>query len=186
VVAHGTEVQPRPLPPPERRAVGFFGRLAPYKGLDVLARAMPRVWSARPDVQLRVAGSGDSMLPLEDPRVHLERGYLPEDQLPSFFAQSSLVVLPYTHATQTGAGSLAVGYGVPVVASATGGLPEITLDQSYLCTPGDDSSLAAAIVRHIDDGLDVRERVLDQVAGPLSWDSVALRMLEVYETLVVR
>jgi glycogen(starch) synthase len=182
-IAHGADVQERPLPPPDQRAVGFFGRLAPYKGLEVLGRAMPRVWSVRPDVELRVAGWGESELPLEDPRVHLERRYLPEADVPRFFARSSLAVLPYTQATQTGAGSIAVGYGVPVVASTAGGLPELTLDGTYLCQPGDDAGLAAAIVSHIDDGAEVRHRVLAQVASPRSWDSVAAHTLELYQSL---
>jgi glycosyltransferase involved in cell wall biosynthesis len=183
-IAHGADVQAHPLPPPEQRAVGFFGRLAPYKGLDVLGRAMPRVWRVRPEVELRVAGWGEAELPLRDPRVHFERRYLPEAEVGRFFARSSLAVLPYTQASQTGVGSVAVGYGVPVVASATGGLPELTLDRSYLCTPGDDAELAGAILEHIDDGADVRRRVLDQVAYPRSWDAVASRTLELYESVL--
>ncbi len=184
VIPHGLDIQPRPLPPPPQRTIAFFGRLAPYKGLEVLGRAMPRVWSACPDVQLRVAGWGESDLGLEDPRVHFDRGYLPEAEVGNFFARSSLAVLPYTQATQTGAGSVAVGYGVPVVASATGGLADLTLDRSYLCEPGDPASLAAAILDHIDDGPDVRRRVLDEVASPRSWDSVGASLLELYGTLL--
>jgi glycosyltransferase involved in cell wall biosynthesis len=179
----GADVQPQPLAPPEQRAVGFFGRLAPYKGLDVLARAMPQVWRVRPEVQLRVAGWGESELPLRDARVHLDRRYLPEAEIATFFAQSSLAVLPYTQASQTAVGSIAVGYGVPVVASAAGGLPELTLDRSYVVKPGDDADLAAAILRHIDDDADVRRRVLEEVAYPRSWDAVAARTLELYESL---
>lgn len=183
-IDHGLDVQPSPLLPPEQRAVGFFGRLEPYKGLDVLARAMPRVWLLRPDVQLRVAGWGSSELPLLDPRVLLQRGYLPEAQVEAFFARSSLAALPYTQASQTGVGGVAVGYGVPVVASATGGLPELTLDRSYLCEPGDDAGLAAAILAHIDDGTEARRRVIGELAAPRSWDAVAARTLELYDSLV--
>jgi glycosyltransferase involved in cell wall biosynthesis len=180
VIAHGADVRARPLPPPAQRAVAFFGRLAPYKGLNVLGRAMPRVWDVRSDVQLRVAGWGDSELPLDDPRVHFERRYLPEAELPGFFARASLAVLPYTQASQTGVGSIAAGYGVPVVASRTGGLPDLTLDTSYQCIPGDYAGLAAAIIEHIEDGPDVRNRVLECVACPRSWDALAVRALELY------
>jgi glycosyltransferase involved in cell wall biosynthesis len=135
-------------------------------------------------VELRVAGFGDSELPLDDPRAHIDRRYLPEAELPDFFAQSSLAVLPYTRASQTGVGSIAVGYGVPVVASHIGGLPDLTLDSSYLCVPDDDADLAAAIIRHIDDGADVRDRVLAQVAVPRSWDAVGAQMLDLYEEML--
>jgi glycosyltransferase involved in cell wall biosynthesis len=115
--------------------------------------------------------------------VHFERRYLPEAELAGFFAHSSLAVLPYTQASQSGVGSLAVGYGVPVVASRTGGLPELTLDSSYLCRPGDDAELAAAIIEHIDDEVDVRDRVIKDIGSPRSWDSVAARTLDLYEVM---
>jgi glycosyltransferase involved in cell wall biosynthesis len=184
VVPHGLEVRNEPLPRPSEPTVGFFGRLEPYKGLDVLARAMPRVWARRPDVRLKVAGWGLSTLPLNDPRVQMERRYLPEAEIESFFAATSLAVLPYTEASQTGVGSRVVGYGVPVVASRVGGLPDLTLDQSYLVVPGDDAGLAAAILRHIDDDANIRARVLADVAAPRSWDAAAARSLELYEQLV--
>lgn len=184
VIALGLTVHGRPLAPPSVPAVGFFGRLAPYKGLDVLARAMPRVWADRPDVQLRIAGAGAAEFPLQDERVAVERRYLPEADVGRFFSQTSLAVLPYTQASQTAVGSVAVGYGIPIIASRLGGLPDLTLDQSYVCEPGDDGTLAAAIVAHIDDGPDVRDRILTEVALPRSWDSVARRSIECYEELL--
>jgi glycosyltransferase involved in cell wall biosynthesis len=184
VIAHGLTVHGRPLAPPSLPAVGFFGRLAPYKGLDVLARAMPKVWADRPDVQLRVAGAGEAELPLTDERIRVERRYLPEADVARFFSQTSLAVLPYTQASQTGVGSVAVGYGIPIIASRLGGLPDLTLDPSYVCEPGDGDSLAAAIVAHIDDGPEVRDRIMNEVALPRSWDSVARHSIDCYEELL--
>ncbi len=180
VIAHGIHVEAEPLPAPAQPTVTFFGRLAPYKGLEVLARAMPRVWEQRPEVRLRVAGEGTSELGLSDPRVRFERRYLPESEVGRLFAASTLAVLPYTQASQSGAGSLAAGYGVPVVASRLGGLPDLVLDDSYLVAPGDPGALAQAILRHLDDDLEVRRRVLGEIAAPRSWEAVARRTVEVY------
>jgi glycosyltransferase involved in cell wall biosynthesis len=182
----GLTLHPIPLPPPSQRQLGFFGRLEPYKGLDVLARAMPHVWQVRPDVRLRVVGMGPSTLPLQDERVDFERRYLPEAEIESFFRGTSLAVLPYIEASQTMVGSTAIGYGVPVVASRAGGLVELALDDSYLTAPGDERALAAAIVAHVDDGPETRARVLAEVAGPRSWDAVAARSLELYQQLCRR
>jgi glycosyltransferase involved in cell wall biosynthesis len=183
VIPHGLEILSEPLAPPADPAVGFFGRLAPYKGLDVLSRAMPQVWQVRPEVRLRVAGAGSSGLDIEDSRVEIERAYLPESQLADFFARASLIALPYTEASQTGAGSVAIGFGLPVVVSRVGGLPDLALDPSYVVDAGDAAGLAAAILRHLDDGIDVRRRVLAELAGPRSWDSVAQASLQLYEQL---
>ncbi|MDQ1634006.1 MAG: phosphatidyl-myo-inositol alpha-mannosyltransferase, partial [Frankiaceae bacterium] len=47
-------------PTPERRAIGFLGRIdEPRKGLSVLLEALPRLVRAVPDVRLLVAGPGD-------------------------------------------------------------------------------------------------------------------------------
>jgi glycosyltransferase involved in cell wall biosynthesis len=113
----------------------------------------------------------------------MERRYLPEGEIESFFAATSLAVLPYTEASQTGVGSAAVGYGVPVVATRVGGLPDLALDETYLADPGNDAALARAILRHIDDDGYIRARVLAEVAAPRSWDSTAARSIEIYEQI---
>lgn len=186
VIHHGLYVHPEPLGAPRLPTVGFFGRLEPYKGLDTLAQAMPYVWSERPDVRLRVAGRGPTGFSLEDPRVQVDARYLPEAEIEAFFASTSLSVLPYTEASQTGAGSTALGYGIPLVVSRVGGLVDLALDGSYLVEPGDERGLAAAIVRHIDDGPQVRARVHAQLANPRSWDAAAALTLAVYDGVARR
>lgn len=180
VIPHGLDLRDEPLALPPVQTVGFFGRLEPYKGLDVLARAMPRVWQSRPDARLSVAGTGSMTFPLEDPRVDFRHEYLRETEVETFFRGISLAALPYTEASQTGAGSISVGYGVPVIASNVGGLPDLTLDDTYVFRSGDDAGLAAAIVRHLDDDAAVRGRVLAEIARPKSWVAVAGQMLELY------
>ena len=184
VVPHGTYVRSHALTPPAVATVGFFGRMEPYKGLDVLAAAMPRVWETRPDVHLRLAGAGPTRLALSDSRVLIHPGYLPESEVEAFFGGTSLVVLPYTAASQTGAGSVAVGYGAPTVASRLGGLSDLVLDETYLVPAGDPAALAAVIVRHVDDGPEVRTRVLAEVAYGNSWASAAALSRQLYERLL--
>ncbi len=183
VLPHGLRAHAAALAPPPAPAVVLFGRLTPYKGLDVLARAMPRVWERRPEVRLSVAGAGEEAFELVDERVDVQRRYVPESELREILSRASLAVLPYTDASQTGVGSVAVGYGVPIVVSRVGGLPDLALDPSYVVTPGDPEELAGAIVRHVDDGPEVRRRVLSEVAGPHTWDAVAQRSLELYREL---
>jgi glycosyltransferase involved in cell wall biosynthesis len=180
IIAHGIDVARAPLPLPDSPAIGFLGRLEPYKGLEVLAGAMKRIWEVRPDVRLLFAGSGASSLPLDDPRVERTLGYLPERAVDGFLARSSLIALPYTEASQSGVGSVAVGRGVPVVASRLGALPDLVLDESYLAAPGDDADLARTLLRNLDHDLAVRERVLSEIAAPRSWDAVGRLTLTAY------
>jgi glycosyltransferase involved in cell wall biosynthesis len=184
VIPHGVEVREQPLPPPAVPAVGFFGRHEPYKGLEVLAAAMGLVWERRPEVRLRIAGSGSVPLPLSDPRVDRVADYLPEDQVEPFLASISLMALPYTQASQSMVGAVAIGAGVPVVASRLGALPELVLDDSYLVDPGDPAALADAFLRHLDDDLAARRRVLRDVAGPVGWEAVGRTALSEYERAI--
>lgn len=185
VVPHGADVHDLPDPVPAAPRVLMFGRLEPYKGLGVLLEAMEGVWEQRPEVRLTVAGTGSegALLP-DDVRIDARLGYLPESRVDEVFGDASVVVLPYVDASQSGVGLLALARGIPVVVSKVGGLPDLALDGSYVVPPGDAGSLAAAILAHVDDGFDVRRRVLDLAFERFSWSTVAQLTTDVYEEVL--
>jgi glycosyltransferase involved in cell wall biosynthesis len=186
VLPHGIQ-EPTVAPFPAGPCVLFFGRIAPYKGLDVLLDAMDGVWTAQPATRLVVAGMGE--LPphpaLGDARVELRLGHVPEAEVPGLFASASVVALPYLHASQSGVGSLAKGFGRPIVVTAAGGLPELVADGSGVTVPpGDAPSLARALIRIIES-----PRVAEEMsragaasaAGGASWPTVGELTLAAYE-----
>jgi glycosyltransferase involved in cell wall biosynthesis len=186
-VPHGSEVALAPLPVPDRRCVLLFGRLEPYKGVDVLARAMDRVWAERPETMLLVAGVGAAAGDVpDDPRVELRLEYIPEVELDALFGRSSLVVLPYVQASQSGVAALALGRGVPTLVSDAGALPEMALDDSFVVRAGDETALADAILAHLDHGAELRARALEFARARLSWDACATRSLELYESVLAK
>ena len=109
---------------------------------------------------------------------------MPEKALDGMFARASLVVLPYLEGSQSGVGAQAVGNGVPVIVSDVGALPTLALDRSFVVRPADPQDLAAAIVRHLDDGLEVRRRTLRFAERELLWTVLARRGLDLYEGLL--
>ena len=138
VIPHGTTPRARPLRTPESASVLLFGRLEQYKGVEVLVAAMRLVWERRPDVRLVVAGAGPAArLVPADPRMSLRARYISEDEVGPLLAAASLVALPYTQASQSGVGLLAIAEGVPVVVSDLGALPELAYDPSFVAAPGD-------------------------------------------------
>jgi glycosyltransferase involved in cell wall biosynthesis len=181
VIPHGTTPRAEPLPAPSEPCLLFFGRLERYKGLEVLVGAMETVWAARPEVRLAVAGSGrlGAVVP-DDPRVTLDERYIPESEVDTLFAAASLVVLPYTHASQSGVGVLAIAAGVPVVVSDMGALPELAYDPTFVARAGNPAELAAVITRHLDDGDDVRQAVLAHANARFSWAHAAALSTELY------
>jgi glycosyltransferase involved in cell wall biosynthesis len=136
----------------------FFGFVRPYKGLDVLLRAMPLVRERRP-VTLMVAGefwgnSGEAFrrqireLGLDEAVRCVDR-YIPNEEVALYFAAADLVVLPYVSGTASGVVQTAYGLDKPVVATIVGALSEVVEDgrTGYLTPPNDVPALAEAIVR---------------------------------------
>jgi glycosyltransferase involved in cell wall biosynthesis len=184
-IPHGTSVREDPLPAPARPCVLLFGRLEPYKGIDVLLRAMKRVWAVRREVKLLVAGSGpEASLVPTDPRIELRSQYIREAELDALFREASVAVLPYVEGSQSGVGAQALGRGVPTIVSDVGALADIALDPSFLVLPGDDEALARSILRHLDDGHEVRRAALAFAGERLSWDACARQALALYKSLL--
>ena len=142
------------LPPAHCRLL-FFGIVRPYKGLDILLRALAQ---APPHVTLTVAGEfwSDitemeylvSELGLGD-RVTLRPGYVPADQLPALFAEADALVMPYREATASQNALLAFAHGVPVITTTAGALADAVRDgvDGLTCAPGDVSDLARVLTQ---------------------------------------
>jgi glycosyltransferase involved in cell wall biosynthesis len=127
----------------------FFGIVRPYKGLDVLLRALAQ---APAHVTLTVAGEfwGDitemdnliADLGIRD-RVTLRPGYVPADEIPALFGAADALVMPYREATASQNALLAFSHGVPVITTTTGALAEAVRDgvDGLTCAPGDTEDL---------------------------------------------
>ena len=94
------------------------------------------------------------------------------------------MVLPYTQASQSGVGVLAIAAGVPVVVSDLGALPELAYDSSFVVEAGNPGALAETILRHLGHGAEVRRAVLRHAQAHFSWDRAARLSTEVYRELL--
>lgn len=181
------EVLPEPLLTGDGVQFLFFGYAVPYKGLGVLADAYRIVAAERPGKStLTVASNGD-FTPWADayrslPATTVYNRYIENEEIPAFFASSRVVaVLPYLDATQSGVIPIAMEFGVPVVATRTGGLTE-QLDGGKIgifAEPGDAASLASAMLRYIDDSAEYarqREKMY-ALRDSLDWGAVSERLL---------
>ena len=102
----------------QRRAVAFGVLRRGYKGahsLADLAAALGPRW------EVVAAGVGADRA---GPGVRTRPGYLAPGELRWLVEQADVVLLPYQHASQSGAVSVAQSIGTPPVASAVGGIPE--------------------------------------------------------------
>ena len=184
VIAHGAEVRAHPLPTPAGLNVLLFGRLTEYKGVDVLVKAMNSVWASHPDATLTVAGRGpESTKVPTDPRINLIDHYIPENEVNDLFRAATVCVLPYTQASQSGVGLLALSMGVPTVVTDVGALADLAENRSRLVPAADPQALAAAISDALACGPSEREATLTFARDKFAWESVAVRYESLFKEL---
>jgi glycosyltransferase involved in cell wall biosynthesis len=142
-------------PPPPPGAHGgplrllSFGRLLPYKGLDLLAEGLVRL-GARDGLVVRVVGSGPESAVLDTlralPGVTVENRWVPENEVGALLAWSDALVLSHREASQSGVAAAAIAARRWIVATRVGGLAEQLqgVPGALLCEP-DAESLAGAL-----------------------------------------
>lgn len=129
-----------------------FGRLLPYKGLDLLADALTRLGPR--DMAVRIVGQGPESATLTAlralPGVTVENRWVAEGEIGGLLAGADLVVLPYREASQSGVAAAALAAGRFVLSTNVGGLPQQLGAEplATLCDP-DAAALAAALDRFL-------------------------------------
>jgi glycosyltransferase involved in cell wall biosynthesis len=176
--------------------VGIASRLIPGKGHDVLVEALGRARLECPELKLLIAGDGSERARIEQlsarcgpPGTVRVLGFLPD--VPAFYAACDVVAFPTQPELSEGFGLAALeamAAGKPVVASATGSLPEVVEDgvTGVLVPPTSVDALAAALV---DLARDAARRESLGAAGRLRahrdfpLDAMVSRTVDVYEEL---
>ncbi len=176
---------PRPPPPfahggPLRLL--FFGRLLPYKGLDLLAEALGAL-GRRGDVETRIVGSGPESEVLDTlralPGVTVENRWVPEHEIGTVIAWSDALVLPYREASQSGAAAAAIAAGRHIVATRVGGLIEQVEGRplASLCDPNPAALVAAIDALALNQGAG-NEGAAVSPTSDLSWPAFARAIID--------
>lgn len=176
---------PRSLPQDRPARLLFFGRILPYKGLDVALAALPMIRAAHTGVELEIWSSGD-IAPyrraLERTEgVRLNHGWIAEDQVPSIFARTDICVLPYREASQSAVIASAMAAGMPVVTTPIAGpVEQIAGGEAGRIASGfDPQAFAEAVVGLLGDPqayARASARAVDLSSGALAWSSIAGRI----------
>jgi glycosyltransferase involved in cell wall biosynthesis len=181
------------------RRVVVVSRLVERKGIGNVIEALPHL----PDVELVIAGGPPAGMVDEDrearrfveladhlgvaDRVDL-RGAVPREAIPALLRSADVVACCPWYEPFGLVAVEAMACGVPVVASAVGGLAESVVDgvTGLLVTPRDPSGIAAAVASLLAD--EPRRRAMGDAgacrARRYGWDQVAAETLQVAEELV--
>jgi glycosyltransferase involved in cell wall biosynthesis len=154
-----------PIPPPGpvfQRAPAreplfvYCGRLDPLKGIDLLLRAFARLRAIAPTAVLRIVGRGSQREMLEELAMAPGlagsvqfRGWVPPTEVEHELADAWALVVPSLWAEPLGLVALeAIVRGVPVIASANGGLGEVVRHgtSGLVFSNGDEAALFEHLV----------------------------------------
>jgi glycosyltransferase involved in cell wall biosynthesis len=179
---------------PRAHVVGAAGRLSPEKGFDVLVEAAERVLRTERDVGFILFGDGPCRSELANQINELGlagsfvlAGFRPD--LDKFLPFLDLTVLPSHTEGMPNVVLESFAAGVPVVATAVGGTPEVVEDgaSGFLVPPGDGEALAERVCDALaceddlrDMGLHGRQCVVDR----FGFVTQAERYLELFDELL--
>jgi D-inositol-3-phosphate glycosyltransferase len=178
----------------DEKAILFFGRIRPYKGIEYLLDAF-RLLSADEQANYRLVVAGEPKKGSEEylhaiqesvkrdfsaEQVILRIQFIPDEEMELYLKGADVLVLPYKEIFQSGVLFLAYSFGLPVVATDVGSFREEIVEGStgFLCKPGDSAELAKALETYFTSdlfrNLKVRRRELkDYADANHSWHAVA-------------
>jgi glycosyltransferase involved in cell wall biosynthesis len=174
----------------------LFGQIKPYKGIDVLLRALARLdRNTRSKCRVRVVGKPYmDTAPLTelartlgvDDLVQFEFRFIPDAELTALLDDASVLVFPYREIEASGVLMASIARARPIIASRLGAFGELIADgqQGLLLPPGDDAALARALERVVNEpdllgrlasGMDVLRTSIPD------WREIARRTMAVYD-----
>ncbi len=168
--------------------IGCVSALEASKGVAVLIEAARRLLPQQESTAVLVIGDGRDADALRSDAAGMERltftGFVPNVE--DYLAAMDICVLP---SLREGLGSVileAMAQGVPVIASDTGGIPELVVDDvtGLLVPPGDPHALAARLAELAGDPVR-RSRLADEARRRISGLHVGA-MAEHYERVYAR
>ncbi|WP_239098623.1 glycosyltransferase family 4 protein [Micromonospora qiuiae] len=158
------------------------GRLHPQKRYDVLVDAAARWRERRPAPVVLIAGSGPAYLPLAA-RISAARAPVTllghRADVADLLAGADLAVVTSDWEARQLFAQEAMRAGVPLVATAVGGLPDLVGDAAVLVPPGDVDAVDAAVRALLDDGPGRAELARRGAARAATWPTEAQTLAQV-------
>ena len=188
------------------RTILFFGHIGPYKGLEFLVTAFQQLAADQHNYRLIIAGKSDpgcegywrevEQAIRDDSscdRVIQRIEFVPDAETEVYFKAADVLVLPYTHVSQSGVLRTGYRFGLPAIASDVGSFREDIIEgrTGLLCKPGDPVDLARVIAEYFRSDLfkeltTRRKEIREYADSHYSWDAVSRVTRTVYQELLGR
>jgi len=185
------------------KAILFFGRITPYKGLEYLVKAFQQLCDEGENCKLIIAGRPDCSeqywnalqetiwQSLQQDRVLLRSEFIPNEQTEIFFKAADILVLPYREIYQSGVLFLGHSFGLPVLAADVGSLSEDIAEgeTGFVFKAQDVPNLTKTLKRYFASDLfrelkGRRENIRAHAMERHSWDVVGQKTIRKYQDLL--
>lgn len=176
--------------------VGVVGRLSPEKGVDVACRVHQLVVQRCQGARLWIVGEGPEKARLQ--REAERRGVASsidwfgfQEDLGPLYRRMAVLLIPSRSEGLPNVALEAMAYGVPVVGTSVGGVPEVVCHAStgFVVPPGDVEALASRVLELLHDatlrrrlGREAREAVVSRFSPAARHRNMA----RLYEEMVAR
>jgi D-inositol-3-phosphate glycosyltransferase len=188
------------------KAILFFGRIRPYKGLELLLTAFRDLVTRHSDIRLIIAGEpkkgSEEYLRKINEIISCDFGpgqilskiqFIPDEEMELYLKAADVMVLPYKEIFQSGVLFLGYSYGLPIVATDVGSFREEIVEgqTGFVCKPNDPQALAEAIETYFTSDLyrtlEKRRQEIKEYANiHHSWNAVAELTRNAYVQLLER
>jgi D-inositol-3-phosphate glycosyltransferase len=175
------------------KALLFFGRIKPYKGIEHLLEAFQKLAERDAEYRLVIAGEAEKAnegyldqikqrIPteLERGQIILKAQFIPDGEMELYLKAADVMVLPYNEIFQSGVLFLGYTFGLPVIATDVGSFREEIVEgrTGFLCRPADPTDLAKAIETYFGSDLyrnlgRTRHEIRNHANAHHSWAAVA-------------
>jgi D-inositol-3-phosphate glycosyltransferase len=191
----------------DEKAILFFGRIRPYKGIEYLLDAF-RLLLPDEQAKYRLIVAGEPKKGSEEylheiqqavkrdfsqGQVILRIQFIPDEEMEVYLKGADVLVLPYKEIFQSGVLFLAYSFGLPVVATDVGSFREEIVEgrTGFLCEPGDRAELARAVETYFASDLFKhlkvrRQEIKDYANATHSWQAVAELTRNAYAKILGR
>jgi glycosyltransferase involved in cell wall biosynthesis len=176
--------------PTSEPVVLFFGKVEPYKGVDLLAEA----WGLTKTSRARAVVAG--WCPDEDyaqtiraaikdsrraPTLEWREGYVPNDEVAIWLRACDAVVMPYRNIYQSGVVFLCLRFGIPIIATRVGSLPDtIDTESGILAETNDPAGIARALDSFFADPYRFDRQEISRRAARYGWDRQCASIKHLY------
>jgi glycosyltransferase involved in cell wall biosynthesis len=174
------------------RVILFFGKIDPYKGLDLLIMALDRIigltslklviagWFTNLSYRDKILNAINVSRCKED--IHLNEGFISNEDVEVFFKSADVLALPYKNIYQSGVVFLCFNFGLPIVATDVGSLREFVEEgMGIILKTNDAEGLADALRYFFKNQHYFQHEEIAERAKKYKWEKICKSLVPLYQ-----